>query len=339
MNIPKAVVRAAAGLTISGVSIYLVTQAISVGGTAEVLGRARWEAIVFTVGLLAGDIVIRGLRWRGLLAPIAELPRLTVLAHLLVGYLANNVLPARLGEAARAFSLGDREGLSRTAVIGSVVVERLLDIGVLAVAVFIGVAFVTSASAFVLAAVTGLLVGAGGLVIAFVIAGMGPHRRWLDRVPAGRVRSILHGLINGLSVIRSAGALTQAIILTAIAWAVTGTAFSAAGSAVGLHLSIPEALLFAAAVNLATAIPAGPGYVGTFELAAISVSAAIGISPVTGLAMGVIVHIATLFLTTLGGAASLAGLYLRPVGSGVRARRTSENVMAVVRESNPDENA
>jgi hypothetical protein len=332
MGTLRVLVRAAIGVVISGVSIYLVTQAISVDETARELGTANWEGIGLAIGLLASDVAIRGLRWRALLAPLAVLPRLTVTGHLLVGYLANNALPARLGEVVRAFSLGDREGIGRSAIVGSVVVERLLDVGMLAIAVFIGIAFVSSASILVVAAVSGLVIGMVGLGILLAASGSGPHTRWLDRVPAGRIRSTVHGLINGISVIRSPAHVVEALILTSIAWGVTTLAFAAAGSAVGLSLTITEAMLFAAAVNLATAIPAGPGYIGTFELAAVSVAAAIGVPPTAGLAMAVIVHLATLILTTVGGIGALAALYVAPQGATLRGASPGARALAVASE-------
>jgi len=329
MSARQTALRAAVGVAVSVAAIYLVTRAISVDDTLRVLADARWDLVALTGLLLAIDVAIRGLRWRALLSPIALLPRGSVLGHLLVGYLANSALPARLGELVRAFSLADREGMSRSAVVGTVVVERLIDLGVLAIAAFAGIAFVTSASVFLLGAVTGLVVGFGGLAVLLFMGRTGAAPRWLDRVPAGRIRSTVHGLINGLSVIRSAAVLTQATIFSAVAWGVTALAFATAGSAVGVNLTIPQALLFAAAVNLATAIPAGPGYIGTFELAAISVSAAIGISPLTGLAMGLIVHASTLILTSLGGLASLAALHLLPERDEVRVSRQLAQGLAV----------
>ena len=69
----------------------------------------------------------RGARWRALLAPIAVIPFRRVLGYTYQGYLANNVLPARLGELVRTHALGEGEGLSRTTVLGTVVVERIVD--------------------------------------------------------------------------------------------------------------------------------------------------------------------------------------------------------------------
>jgi uncharacterized protein (TIRG00374 family) len=329
----RGALRAGVGIAISVVSVYLVTQAISVDDTIQALGAASWYGIALTAGLLATDVLIRGLRWRALLAPIAVLPRPTVLAHLLVGYLANNALPARLGELVRAFSLGDREGISRSAIVGTVVVERLLDAGLLGISLLFGLAIVSSASILLVAGITGLAVGLVGLALLLAMTASGPHARLLDRVPAGRLRSTFHGLINGFSVIRSTSAMVEAVVLTVVAWAVTALAFAAAGTAVGLNLTVAEAILIAGAVNLATAIPAGPGYIGTFELAAVSVAAAIGISPAAGLAMAVIVHLATLVLTTTGGIGALLSLYVSREGAGVRSTGAAEPVTVMASET------
>ena len=86
----------------------------------------------------------------------------------------------------------------------------------------------------------------------------------------------------------------------------------AAAAAIGVNLGFAQAYLFAAAVNLATAIPAGPAYVGTFELAAVAVAVALSIPPVDGLAIGLIVHVATLVVTTLGGLAAMGMPYVAP---------------------------
>ena len=73
------------------------------------------------------DIGARGARWQALLAPIAAVPYRRVLGYTYIGYLANNILPARLGELVRSHALGEGEGISRTTVLGTVVVERIVD--------------------------------------------------------------------------------------------------------------------------------------------------------------------------------------------------------------------
>ena len=79
-------------------------------------------------------------------------------------------------------------------------------------------------------------------------------------------------------------------MLTLLAWGCSILAFTAGAQAVGIEPTMGQAALLAAGTNLATAIPAAPGYVGTFELAAVTIGASVGISRDDALAMAVLVH-------------------------------------------------
>ena len=95
-------------------------------------------------------------------------------------------------------------------------------------------------------------------------------------------------------------------------------AFAAAAQAVGVEPTMGQAALLAAGTNLATAIPAGPGYVGTFELAAVTIAASVGIARAPALAFAVLVHVTTLLITSVGGVAVLI--------FGGRRRRVTERM-------------
>ena len=90
-------------------------------------------------------------------------------------------------------------------------------------------------------------------------------------------------------------------MISIASWSLTVLAFAAAAQAVGVEPTMGQAALLAAGTNLATAIPAGPGYVGTFELAAVTIAASVGIARAPALAFAVLVHVATLLITSVGG--------------------------------------
>jgi hypothetical protein len=90
-----------------------------------------------------------------------------------------------------------------------------------------------------------------------------------------------------------------------VAWSATVVGFAAAGHAVGVELTWGQAALLAAGVSLATAIPAGPGYLGTFELAAVQIAAVFGVGADPAVALAVLVHAVILVLTSVGGAVAL----------------------------------
>jgi hypothetical protein len=74
-----------------------------------------------------GVIWLRGLRWRHLTNAIRPLPRLSLCRATAIGFLANNVLPLRVGELIRSYLLAREQRLPPAAVIGTVVIERVID--------------------------------------------------------------------------------------------------------------------------------------------------------------------------------------------------------------------
>ena len=97
--------------------------------TADVLRTAdsRWIAVGFAF-VIADLADARRCAGSASSRPIQAVRYLHMLGYLLVGYLLNNILPARLGELVRSHYLGDREGISRTSALGTVVVERVVDL-------------------------------------------------------------------------------------------------------------------------------------------------------------------------------------------------------------------
>src|SRR6476661_9800017 len=125
--------RALVGLVVSAVSLVIVFSQVDVAETIQILRTASWAWIGVMLLFLACDVLLRALRWQRLVWPIKHVPYLPMLGYLLIGYLANNVLPARLGELVRCHYLGDREGVSRATTLGTVVVERVVDTAVVVV--------------------------------------------------------------------------------------------------------------------------------------------------------------------------------------------------------------
>lgn len=317
--------RALVGLLISAVAVALVLRQVDLAAAADVLRTAAPAFVAATVACIGLDVALRALRWRGLLAPVARIPLPTVAASLLVGYLANNVLPARLGELVRSHHLGDRTSVSRASVLGTVVVERVVDTGTLvaiasAAIVVLAVRGIVASAVLVGIALTGLLVA--GLALALVA-----HRLpFADRAVAaiGRWPAVVRAasrLRGGLAVAGRPRTMLAAIGWSVAAWAATIVAFAAAGQAIGVELTWGQAALLASGTSLVTAIPAGPGYIGTFELAAVEIAKAVGVPPDEAFALALLVHAAILAVTTAGGVAAYLATRGRPatVPAGIRA--------------------
>jgi hypothetical protein len=301
----RPLLRALLGLAISAIAIALVVRQVDVAAAWDVLRSANAVFVAATVGCIVVDVALRALRWRGLIAPVARLRLATVAASLLVGYLANNILPARLGELVRSHHLGDRTGVSRASVLGTVVVERVVDTGVL-VTIASAAIVILSVRGIVASAVLLGLALTGFLVAALALALVAHRLPYADRVIATverwpavmRAASKLRG---GLAVAGRPRTMAGAIGWSVAAWGATIVAFALAGQAIGVELTWGQAALLAAGVSLVTAIPAGPGYIGTFELAAVEIGKAVGVPADAAFALALLVHAAILAVTTIGG--------------------------------------
>ncbi len=298
--------RAVLGIAISIASLAYVLAGVDLGRTADILRTAIPAWLLVSVGLQAIDVLLRAVRWQRLVAPIRPIRAVAMLGYLLVGYLANNILPARLGELVRSHYLGDREGISRASALGTVVVERVVDtavvvaIGALAILV-LHVRGVVASAVLVGLAVSGLLVVGLALgIVAHRLPGADRVIAYVERWP--QVAELARRLHEGLAVARRPRTLAEAIGLSLAAWGASILAMAAAGQAIGIELTIGEAALISSGVALATAIPSGPGYLGTFELAAITIGTALGLTRDQATALAFLVHASILILTSTGGA-------------------------------------
>jgi len=305
-------VRAVVGAAISLIALWLVLGAVDLGRTIDLLGRADIRWVALGAVFLSADLAFRALRWQRLLRPIATVRYPPMLAYLLVGYLANNILPARLGELIRSHYLGDREGISRASALGTVVVERVVDlvavVGIASVSILVlSVRGVVASAVLVGGAVAGLFLLALALgIVAHRLPGADRARAAVARWP--QVRELGSRLQGGLAVASRPRTLAEALAVSALSWTVSILAWAAVGQSIGVELSMGQAALLASGVALASAVPAGPANLGTFEFAAVQIGKAIGVPADPAFAIALLVHAAILVTTSVAGGIAVARL-------------------------------
>jgi len=301
----RTLLRGGLGIAVSVVAVYVLLSSVDVGRTLQVLSGASLAWIGVMLLTSVADVAARGARWRWLLRPIAILPYRRVLGYTLIGYLANNILPARLGELVRTHVLGERERISRPTVLGTVVVERITDTA-LVVVIAAGAILVLSArgvltSAVLLGAafVAVLIVGLGLLIVAHRLPGAERARRFVERWP--RVVELATRLRTGLAVAGRPATLAGTVGLGMVSWAASILTFLTAGQAVGIELTLAQAALACTGVALATIVPSGPGYVGTFELTVVAILGTFGVGADEAFALALLTHASVILVTSVGG--------------------------------------
>ncbi len=295
------------GLGVSAVALVLVLQSVDLRETTRVLAQAQLLPIGAILGVVAVQVWLRAVRWSRVLPARPPVPASRLVAPMLIGYLGNAVLPARLGEAMRAVVAARRESPDLPTTFGSVVLERIVDVVTLAIVALVA-AVLAGAPTWSVQAL-GVLVGIGLLImVTLLVVGLTPIIGALDRMGLWRVPGVhaaaarFAATLGGPSRRR---VIAAAALLSTGAWLLDAASFWLAGMAVGAELSYASAALIGGVAILGTAIPSAPGFVGTFEAAAAGMAMALGIPGSEALAMAIVAHVMTLIPLALGGVVSL----------------------------------
>ena len=226
-------VHAVAGLAISVGFGWLAIRDVSWHAVRVSLGEIRPGWLVAALVLLAVAVWMRAERWRALFARGRRPPRRAVFWSLNIGYLFNNLLPARAGEAARVVALRREAGVPAARGAASVLVERLFDLASLAVLMLVAAPFLgssrvaratewTSAALVVLTAL--LLAAAGSARIRGRLAGVA-RRVPFVRGPLARATATELG--EGARALRDSGMAVQVAAWSMSSWVVLAVSYYA----------------------------------------------------------------------------------------------------------------
>lgn len=314
MNRRRALLGWLAGLAISVVALWVLVQLIDIEAAARVLSKADPVPLLGVIPIIGIQLLLRSFRWRALLdvtKPPTRLRIARLVPVLLIGYLANAVLPARLGEPIRAYLVARRERLDGAQAFGTVVLERILDTASLAALAFVA-ALIAPGPAWLIQALAIALLAAAVIVILLVTGAMGPVLQWSDRLAAmprfpivAIPARVLHGIAIGADGARRPRAVVLAVGVSLVCWLLDATTFWLVGRSVGVSLPIAGAVLIAAVTVLGTALPSAPGYIGTFDLAAAATATALGVPASSALALAVLAHAVTVLPLAAAGAVAL----------------------------------
>lgn len=282
------------GVAISVVFLVLFLITVDLGRMVDALADAEYIYLAPAVALYLASLLFRTIRWQVLMRHMRPVKVRRLYPVVVVGYMANNLLPMRLGEVVRSYHVGEREGVSKTAALATIFVERVLDaltllFFVAVIAVFVpleGVAdflsdrfglpwpLLVAAFSVPFLALFGLLM----LSALFPRVATAAAAMVIERLPA-RFRSPLsHAagmFLEGLVPLRDPRTLILLFILSVPIWLLESGLFVMVGFSFGLDdtydslgdLAVAQVLVTAIA-NIGSSIPAAPGSVGLFEFVA-----------------------------------------------------------------------
>jgi uncharacterized membrane protein YbhN (UPF0104 family) len=285
-TVSRPIVRLVVGIAVSVLAVILLLGVVDVPGTLALLRSVDPGWLVLPLLSLAVQFTLRGIRWTLLLRSVTVEPVAVrgVLGPLSAGYLANAVLPARIGEVVRGVLVSRRQGLPIGPVAASIVVERMIDLAAL---FSIGIVVMGTQLTLGWPIVVGAI-GSAVATIAVIVLGPGLADRVPRALPAG-IRAPLAQPLASLAGVRLPVA-TAAYGLSVVAWFGDAILFWSCARAVGLDLAPADAMVIAIGAALGTALPAASGYVGTYELGVVALASLVGIGSESALAVALLAH-------------------------------------------------
>ena len=291
--------------------------------------------------LLAISLWFRSWRWRLLLEPVHHCRLGTLYSANLIGLTANNLLPARLGELVRAYTLSQLEPVPASSALATLVLERVLDGLCLLLLLFAALLFAdpqAHAGSFSVAYLRGaglfLLTLYLGVLALMVCLWRWPRATmgWLGHLagrlsPAlgKRVEGLLETFHQGLAVIGRARRLVPLGLSSLAVWVPILAMFLLFLPAVEMPPSLMLAAMAMAGASLGSAVPAGPGFVGTFQLAVAWCLMMAGADPQKAMAFSLIFWAVTNLPLTLAG---LTEMWRRGTGFSPQKRGTNKESAA-----------
>ncbi|MDX1377763.1 MAG: lysylphosphatidylglycerol synthase transmembrane domain-containing protein [Anaerolineales bacterium] len=310
------------GVAISILFIWLALRGLKLDEFWSAVKQANYIWLIPGIGVYFIGVWIRAWRWHYLLGPIKKIPTKTMFPVTTIGYMGNNIYPARAGEVLRAVILKRREGVSVSASLATIIVERIFDGVVMLAFVFVNLgelAKLTSASGFVGNIQQVALIGTGvfiGALIVFLIAAMYPHMtariglwfiyRLLPKRLHERVISLMNKFLDGLASLRSPFNVLMVFFTSVIIWLLETGKYWFVMHAFDFSVSFFALMLMNGIVNLATTIPSAPGYIGTFDAPGIAVLTAYGVEHSIAVGYTLVLHVALWVPITALGAYYLA---------------------------------
>lgn len=261
------------GVLVSVVALYFALRGVDWSAAGEAFQDARYPLLLPALAAMLAALFFRSVRWRLLFYPEPGLKPGTFFGVLSVGYMVNNLLPLQVGDLARAYLLGELQGLSKARAFSTVVVERIVDVLVLFGLLMILMPFISvpAWAAIPVGVAAGLVLLLGGLLVAF--AG---NRRWVHslleallRFVPGRFHENFKGAaesaLDGLGVLSTPRILALVVSWSVASWLTTTLVLFFTMQAFNLGLPFSAAVFVVVMTSFGFFIPSSPGALGVYH--------------------------------------------------------------------------
>jgi uncharacterized protein (TIRG00374 family) len=300
------------GVIISAIFLYLALRGLNLALVWQLIRNGNYWWLIPSVTIYFFGVWARTWRWHYMLRAIKPISTRRLFPVVCIGYMGNNIYPARIGELLRAYVLRRKEGVAIGASLATILVERIFDGVTMLLFVFIGLPLVPAIPGdwrrFV---VVFSLLFFGALAVFFVLAASPRYaqlaytwaiERLLPERFRGPVRGFADRFMEGLYFLRSGRDVAMIFVTSLVVWLAETGKYWFVMHAFDFEVSFFVLMLMNGVVNLFTTIPSAPGYLGTFDEPGIEVLKAFGVNENVAAAYTLVLHAALWLPITLLGA-------------------------------------
>jgi uncharacterized protein (TIRG00374 family) len=299
------------GVAVSVFFIYLALPGLHLDTVVESLQTANYWWLLPGIGVYFLGLWVRTWRWQYTLRPLQLVPLKTLFPDVCIGYFGNNVFPFRAGELLRSYVLKKQTGIDISSSLATVIIERISDGLVMIMFVFLALPFAPMPD-FYRNAVIVMTVAFTLATALFIWMARQPQRvelvySWMAGILLpGRLRAKADGLYErfmlGLRSLNSPSDMTAIFFTSVLIWLLETVKYWFVMHAFDFSVGFIVLMLMNGLVNLATTLPAAPGYIGTFDTPGIMTLTTFGVDPSVAASYTFTLHAALWVpVTLLGG--------------------------------------
>ncbi len=299
------------GLLVSAIFIYWALPGLHLPTVVEALQSANYWWLLPGVTVYMIGLWVRTWRWQYTLRPVKLVPVVTLFPMVCIGYFGNNIFPFRAGELLRSYVLKRRTDIAISTSLATVIIERIMDGLVMLLFVFLALPFAPMPTAYRNAVISMTVLFLAAIAIFMWMASQ-PQR--VERFYAIVVSAVLRGPVRertddfyhrfmlGLRSLSQPSDVIMIFFTSVLIWLLETVKYWFVMHAFDFSVSFIVLMLMNGLVNLATTLPAAPGYIGTFDTPGIKTLETFGVNASVAASYTFTLHAALwLPVTLLGG--------------------------------------
>lgn len=312
-------IQTVAGILLSFLFLWLALRKVDFYEVWMVLKGANFFYFSLAFFLSGAGFLLRAYRWKYMMGTFSDVRYGSAFSAITIGFMANAILPMRLGEVVRAFVVGYKDEIPKSTAFATIVIERIFDLFVLLL--FFSAFILIKPLPPTVKRISLIVLFIGLAAVSFLVFMIFRPRfivklfNFLPEKISEKFKKTLYRFIEGLKVVKSFRSFAVILLLSFLLWSYIAIVNFTVFHAVGIELPLYAAFIVMTTVSLGISIPSAPGFVGTFHYFAVLGLSIFSIPKNTALSFAILSHLIGFLPVVLIGFVALQklGLSLRNI--------------------------